>query len=288
MNGYDFDSGLDELNIESTGSIAGGLVLGAMIVAFMLASLFTTFSFFFVYAPGLGRAIHPEYSPYISGFLGMLFFGLAGLGWTFLRSRNSDTGRQFVIATFAAVVTISLDLLTSALYVLLSSSFDVGIHDAAGQLTQFGQVLQIAGVIIMTAGFVVNFGSITAYVNSSAGTNKAVQTAELRALVNSGRFAAQRAWARTVTFRTLAEIDEMLPNLSERQALANSRGFMSKLVTAGDVPPPQRERDNGRVAVFPAGNEVDLAAMMQARLDEEQRQQNSHSRGNGVSDSRPT
>src|SRR5690606_38194057 len=120
---------LDDLHVETSSSVFGRLVLGAMLIAFALASMATTYSFFATYAPRLGAVIHSAYAPFVAGTLGVLLFDLAGLGWTVLRARNSDTSRQFVIATVAAVATIGLALLASALYVILSSSFEVGLYD---------------------------------------------------------------------------------------------------------------------------------------------------------------
>lgn len=232
MDSYTFDSSLDDLQVETSSSTFGKIVLGAMLIAFAAASMATTFSFFAVYAPALGSVIHADYAPYVAGALGVLLFDLAGLGWTVLRARNSDTSRQFVIASIAAVATISLALLTSALYVLLSSSFDVGLYDAAGRLTSFGETMQIVGVTTMTLGFVLNFGLIAAYVNTSAGVSKAVQDTQLRAFVTSGRHAADKARAEMVTRRTLTEISRQLPSLANVQGQVNGRGYLEHTFTA--------------------------------------------------------
>jgi hypothetical protein len=194
MSDFNFN-GLDDLQIENTQSTFGKFVLYMMLAVFALASMVTTFSFFVTYAPRLGAALHPVYGPYIAGMLGVVLFDLAGLGWTVLRARNSDTTRQFVIATGAAVAAIILALLTSGLQVLLSTSFDVGIYQANGSLTEFGQAMQLTGVIVMTLGFVLNFGAIALYVNTSKGITQAVQNTQLRAYVTAGRFAADQARA---------------------------------------------------------------------------------------------
>lgn len=265
MNSYTFDSSLDDLQIDTPSSWTGRIVRWTMLIAFALASMITTFSFFAVYAPGLGSVLHPDFAPFVAGTLGVVLFDLAGLGWTVLRARNSDSTAQFWIATAAAVATISLALLTSALYVLLSSSFDVGLYGAAGELTTFGQIMQIVGVVTMTAGFVLNFGAIAAYVNTGADVSKAVQDTQLRAFVTAGRHAADKARAELVTRRTLTEVMRQLPSLANAQGLVNGRGYLDQSFTAPrslldigvDEVPNHRDAD---------GDEAPDAARIQAEV----------------------
>lgn len=250
MSDFNFN-GLDDLQVETTNSTFGRFVLGVMLLIFAAASMITTFSFFVTYAPGLGAVLHPTYGPYIAGALGVLLFDLAGLGWTVLRARNSDTTRQFVIATGAAVVTIALALLTSALQVMLSSSFDVGLYETvktavtdpatgaamisrAGtplfnettQLSQFGQAMQLTGVIVMTLGFVLNFAAIAAYVNTSQSVTRAVGQTELRAYIASGKHAADKARAQLVLQQTLRDIMRQLPQIAAQAGQQNSAGYI--------------------------------------------------------------
>jgi hypothetical protein len=136
-----------------------------------------------------------------------------------------------VIATAAAVVTIFLALLTSGLQVVLSTSFDVGLYTADGRLTQFGEALQLTGVIVMTLGFVLNFAAIAAYVNSSKDITQAVQNTQLRAYVTAGRFAADQARARLVTRQTLTGILRQLPALATKAGQENTAGYMGHTFT---------------------------------------------------------
>lgn len=224
----DFDFGMDDLEFSQPGSIAGKIVLYAMLGVFALASMITTFSFFFTYAPGLGSVVHPTMAGYVAGAMGVILFDLGGLGWTVLRSRNSDTTHQFVIATGAALLTIGLSLLTSALQVLLSTSLDVGLYDAAGQLTAFGQSIQIGGVIVMTLGFVVNFGAIAAYVNLSSGTTAAVQRSLLKGMANAGKFAIDEQRTRLVIGRTMKGVMAQLPSVANSAAAANTDEYLQR------------------------------------------------------------
>lgn len=223
----DYFNGLDDFQPESAQSTFGRFVLGAMLALFAAASMLTTFGFFATYAPGLGAVIHEDYGAYIAGALGVLLFDLAGLGWTVLRA-HSDTTRQFVIATVAAIVTIALALLTSALQVLLSSSFDVGLYLADGSLSEFGYTIQLTGVIVMTLGFVLNFAAIAAYVNTSRDVTAAVQAAQLRAYMAAGRFAADQARAQLVTRQTVSSIMRQLPEYAARAAQQNSAEYVTK------------------------------------------------------------
>ena len=225
MNNFQFD-GLSDFDIENTQSIFGKFVLYAMLVVFALASMVTTFSFFATYAPRLGEAIHPAYGGYIAGCLGILLFDLAGLGWTVLRARNSDTTKQFVIATLAAGITISLSLLTSGLQVLLSTSFDVGLYDSVNNLTRFGQAMQLMGVGTMTLGFVVNFGAIAAFVNTSKEVLIAVQSTQLAGYMTAGRFMADNTRARLVIQRTLQGIISQLPNYAQMAGTQNASEYL--------------------------------------------------------------
>ena len=226
MSDYDF-TGLD-FEAETTGSTFGRLVLGAMLLIFAAASMITTFGFFASYAPGLGDVIHPEFGWVIAGVMGVVLFDLAGLGWTVLRARNSDTSKQFVIATAAAVLTITLALLTSGLQVVLSSTFDVGLYLADGSLSAAGQNLQMTGVIVMTLGFVANFAAIAAYINTSRDITAAVQQTQLAAYMTGARFAADQARAEIVTRQTLAAIMAQLPQVARTAGAKNRDAYLDR------------------------------------------------------------
>lgn len=231
-------NGLEDLEIESSGSIAGKIVLGAMLLVFTIASMITTFSFFVTYAPGLGQVIHPEYGAYIAGGLGVLLFDLAGLGWTVLRSQNSDTQHQFVIATMAAVVTIFLALFVSGLQVVLSTSFDVGLYLSDGSLSKFGESMQLIGVGTMTLGFVLNFAAIAAYVNVSKGVTAATQQTQLKAFVNAAQFKLDQERARLVTGRTMEGVFKDLPRQADNAGQRNTEHYMDRAFGTSAPPHP--------------------------------------------------
>lgn len=234
-------TGLDDFQIEDTTSTFGKFVLYAMLSVFAIASMITTFSFFVTYAPRLGEVLHPTYGGYIAGALGVILFDLAGLGWTVLRARNSDTTRQFVIATGAAVATIILALLTSGLQVFLSTSFDVGLYSPDGSLSDFGRIMQLVGVVVMTLGFVLNFAAIAAYINTSKSITRAVQDTQLRAYVTAGQFAADQARAQLVTQQTIQGIMRQLPSLAARAGLDNTAGYVNRTFAGLEIPQPDED-----------------------------------------------
>ena len=268
MTDFNFN-GLDDLHIEDTPSIFGKFVLYVMLAIFTCASMITTFSFFVTYAPRLGDVLHPTYGPYIAGALGVILFDLAGLGWTVLRTRNSDTTRQFVIATGAAVMTITLALLTSGLQVLLSTSFDVGLYTSENSLTRFGQAMQLIGVITMTLGFILNFAAIATYVNTSKDITQAVQNTQLRAYATAGRFAADQARAQLVTQQTLQGIMRQLPLLAAKAGEENTAEYMGQTFTKTDIlDVDEDEHDNDGV--------FDLEALVDLLVEERLRQRIAH------------
>lgn len=205
---------MDDFRIEGPGAFIGKVILIAMLGAFAVASMITTFSFFAEYAPRIGTMIHAGFAAEIAGVMGVILFDAAGLGWTALRAYNADTVRQFAIATMGAIVTIALALGVSALYVIFSTDLVVGIYDDAGTLTAFGRNLQIAGVIVMAAGFVLNFALIAGYVNTGAGVARAVQQTEIAAVARERRFAAERRRASLVSEQMLEEIRDRLPEVA--------------------------------------------------------------------------
>lgn len=276
MSDYDDFNGLD-FELETTQSTFGRFILGIMLFVFALASMVTTFSFFVTYAPRLGEVLHPTYGAYIAGALGVILFDLAGLGWTVLRARNSETSKQFVIATGAAVVTIGLALLTSALQVLLSSSFDVGLYDPEGGLSAFGQAMQLTGVIVMTLGFVLNFAAIAAYVNTSRGVTQAVQNTQLKAYVTAGRFAADKERALLVTQQTLQGIKRQLPAYAARAGQENTTGYVNRSFAGLVSSPPE---DDGEL--------LDLDALVEALVEERLRERQAMAvNGNGANFTKP-
>jgi hypothetical protein len=278
MSDYDF-TGLN-FEAETTGSTFGRFVLWAMLLVFAAASMITTFGFFANYAPGLGDIIHPDYGWAIAGIMGVVLFDVAGLGWTVLRARNSDTSQQFVIATVAALLTITLALVTSGLQVILASAFDVGLYLTDGSLSAAGQNMQLTGVIVMTTGFVANFAAIAAYINASKEISTAVQNTQLAAYLTGAKFAADQARAQIVTQQTLQAIMQQLPQVARTAGAKNRDAYLDRTGLVIDQQPdrptpavasadsddkptgqPKRERPFGFPGGQPTENSVDLLAM---------------------------
>lgn len=226
---YDFE-GVEDLTLDNEGAmrhVVTGIawLLAGLILAF---SAITTFSFFSEYAPGVANFVpDAELAPVVAGLVGVVLLDLGAFAWMLLRAFYSSTSEQMSISLAAGVTDFVLSLATSALYVVLSSSFELGIRDANGQLTQLGTYTHYAGVFVVSAALICNFTALFLFMAKSHSTKAAAQRTGLRAIVASGRHKADRARAEMVIRRTLADILAQLPGAAEQLAASNSQGYFA-------------------------------------------------------------
>lgn len=245
-----FNFGLDDLVEEESGGRTGARWLaGALGVIFFLLSSLTTYLFFSTYAPALGAWAGPN-APYVAGAIGVICSDFAALAWGYVRAKAATTGAQMTIALTISALDLVLGLLTSALYIVLSTTLASGVRAADGSLTEFGFALNLAGVIVITLALVANFASIYVYQNSSADVRSASASTELAAVIHAGQVKADRARALAVVQRTLAEIMAELPSAADDAAQQNRQGYFAHAMRRGrtkasaysdhdTVPPPE-------------------------------------------------
>ena len=217
MNEFDF--GLSDIvQSESGGRSLGRGVAGFLAVTFFVLSAITTFGFFANYAAAVGAFAGPDAAPLVAGVVGVLLLDAGALGWSYVRSHAATSAGQMTVALVAATADLLMSLATSSLYVILSTTLETGIRDAAGVLTSFGQTVNYSGVAVITASLIVNFASVFLWQHLGADTRHAAQQTELRAVVAEGRYRVDNARAKMTVARTIEAIKEQLP--AEADALA--------------------------------------------------------------------
>ena len=212
MSGQDFDFGLgDILQENDSGHTLARGGAGFLAVLFLLLSSITTFGFFSTYAADIGAWAGPTAAPLVSGVIGVLALDVASLIWSYVRSRAATSAAQMAVARVISVVDLLLALASSALFIILSTSFETGVRDASGALTQFGATVNWFGVIVITAALVGNFASVFAWALSGADTKAAQQKTELRATVTAGQHTIDKERTGQIVNRTIADIRRQLP-----------------------------------------------------------------------------
>lgn len=236
----DFNFGLDDIvaSEDSGRSLARG-VAAFLAVTFFLLSAITTWGFFSSYASAIGNFAGPGAAPLVAGLIGVLLLDAGALGWSYVRSRAATSSGQMSVALVAAVADLLMSLATSALYIVLSTSFETGLRDTAGALTQFGQLINYGGVAVVTLALMVNFASVFVWQHVGADTRKATQDAQLRSIVNAGRFRIDDARAKITVARTIEAIGQQLPAEAEALAGRQRAAYLDSTMRRGLVEPSQ-------------------------------------------------
>lgn len=234
MSGDNFDFGLSDLvQAEDSGRTMARGGVGFLVVVFFLLSSLTTFLFFSTYAAAVGSWAGPGAAPLVAGAVGVLCLDAASLIWSYVRSRAATSGAQMSIALVASVGDLLMALLTSALYILLSTSFETGIRTAAGALTEFGVWVNWIGVAVITLSLVGNFAAVFAWQIAGSDTKRAAQNTQLRAVVEAGRFKVDNARAVMSVSRTIEAIAAQLPAEADSMAARQSSQYVASTMRRG-------------------------------------------------------
>ena len=238
MNADDFDFGLGDILQENDSGhtlARGGAVFLA--VLFLALSSITTYMFFSSYAPGLGDWAGQAAAPLVAGAIGVLCLDLACIVWGYIRSRAATSAAQMAIALVISVIDLLLGLLTSGLYIVLSTTFETGMRDATGALTEFGHAVNWIGIGVICFALIGNFASIFAWLSTGADTKEAEQKTQLRATVTAGRHKIDKARTGQVVTRTIADIQRQLPAAVDSMAANKSAEYVTAKLNRGSRAP---------------------------------------------------
>ena len=230
----DFDFGLGDILQENDSghTLARGGV-GFLVILFLLLSGLATFLFFSTYATGIGDWAGPAAAPLVSGVVGVLCLDVACLLWGYVRSRAATSSAQMAIALVISVLDLLLGLSSSALYIILATSLETGVRDAAGVLTEFGALVNWVGVGVITLALVGNFASVFGWLMTGADTKEAQQKTELRATVKAGQHRIDRTRTGQIVTRTISDIQRQLPAAVDGMAARKSAEYVEATLTRG-------------------------------------------------------
>jgi hypothetical protein len=237
MSNSNFDFGLGDILQENDSGhtlARGGAAFLA--VLFLVLSSITTFGFFSTYAAGIGDWAGPTAAPLVSGAIGVLCLDVAALLWGYVRSRAATSAAQMAIALVISVADLLLALASSALFIILSTSLETGVRDAAGQLTSFGETVNWFGVGVITAALVGNFASVFAWTQMGADTKKAQQSTELRAVVTAGQHTIDKERTGQIVQRTIGDIRRQLPAAVDGMAARKSAEYVDARMRGAALP----------------------------------------------------
>lgn len=223
-----FDFNLEEDAGGSWGPRAAWLTLKIILLSL---SALTTAAFFATYAAGIFANLVGDLSPILAALAGVVVFDAAAVIWSYLRSHHATTAEQMSIASAAGAGALIGSLLTTVIYLALSSGFDVGIYDPAGELSTLGQILHYGGLALVVVGVAGGFLATYLYQNSGANVRQASQRRELATAAASGRFAADKQRVKLTTARTLQSIAAQLPDLAEKQGARVAADYLAHTMT---------------------------------------------------------
>jgi hypothetical protein len=234
----DFDFGLGDILQENDSghTLARGGV-GFLVILFLVLSGLATFLFFSNYATGIGDWAGPSAAPLVSGIVGVLCLDVACLIWGYVRSRAATSAAQMAIALVISVLDLLLGLFSSGLYIILSTSLETGVRDAAGVLTEFGSIVNWVGVGVITLALVGNFGAVFGWLMTGADTKEAAQKTELRATVKEGKHRIDKARTGRVVTRTISDINRQLPAAVDSMAARKSAEYVTSTLEGDGVNP---------------------------------------------------
>lgn len=232
-------------NIETERGALGRAAWAALRLTLLTLSALTTAAFFIAYAGGIFTdLVGPDLSPYLAALTGVIVLEGGALTWSYLRAHHASTVGQMATAQAAAVGDLAGSLLTSVLYLALSSSFDAGVYTAAGGLTTLGQALHYTGLAVVVAGIAGNFAATYIYTSADARVRAATQDRQLEALAASARYAADRQRLEMTTAAALQAIAAQLPDLATLQGNQAGGAYLAATMTAARKPAGAVNADN--------------------------------------------
>lgn len=220
--------GVADIGIPTEATLIGKF-LWAMLRGFALTfSAVTTAAFYWKYSGQAFDFLFGSWSPFITAIAGMLALDGASQVWAYLRGHKADTVEQMAIARAMTYFDLFASVLVTVIFLVLNAGFDVGIVNADGTLTSIGSILNILGVLVLTAGIVVNFVAATMFADSSAGNRQAVQNTQLAAIKSGAAFDADMQAALMTTRYQLANTYRQLPDVARRQGAANANAYIGR------------------------------------------------------------
>jgi len=270
-----------DMGVPTEATLLGRFLWGALRIFALLFSAVTTAAFYWKYSGNAFTFLFGNWSPYITALAGMLALDGASQVWAYLRGHKSDTVEQMAIARAMTYFDLMASVLVTIIFLVLNAGFDVGIVNADGSLTSIGFALNITGVLVLTAGIVVNFVAATVYSDASAGNRQAVQGTQLAAVKREASFQADLQSTVMTTRYQLADIMRQLPDVARQQGVVNSQQYLGRnfnvvppngrmLPPSGGLPaaPSNGRSVPGQYGRLAARDDVTTGGNMQPSLDE--------------------
>lgn len=219
----------DSLAAGGDSDLGDRVIETAFTLAAILASAASSFGFFATYAPALFAWVSVQWSPYLSGAVGALFLEGGSIVWRRLQLRRARTRDQQSVAKAMFVFDLVLAAATTALFLLLKTTLAAGVYDAAGRLTDFGQFVTGAGIVVMTLALVVNFTAAAVFGYFSEPAADARQSARLAAIERATEFGAREAANLSIAQRTVEQLRQLLPQTTKDAGQASAADFINTL-----------------------------------------------------------
>lgn len=230
----DFENGLDDiLNFDDDGGLMAKFTVKAVTAVIWLLSAGATFGFYAIYAPGLGDWLSPSLAWAISGIQGAFLLDSMTFVWAYLSRLPGSSVKQINTAKYASYITLACALLVSLLFVILSISLDIGLHNADGTMTRFGTAMQWLGTAVISLSFAVNFVAVFLYGLYSFGAMENMQSARLNGVKREGKHYIDGQRTKLVIGNTLEGVMKQLPDKARHAGRENTNVYINR--TFGDL-----------------------------------------------------
>ena len=221
-------------------------LLGIVIRVFLAI---TTAGFFAAYAADIWSwLLPPTLAANAAAVTGVVLIDGLAAGWTYLRRAAADTAEQQNYASVGAMLDMTLSLLVTAVFVmlttpLLQASVSPEIYTVMINLAAW------AGILIAVVAFAGNGVLWHFYANASAGAVQQLRFNELRALATKAEHDLDAERLKMWTEKALDNIRQELPGYTSDAATRSKEAYLAQRFAAshnhgaGRIEQPQEDAD---------------------------------------------
>ena len=211
-----------------------GRTITGIVIRLILA--LSTAGYFYLFGAELfSWLVGPGLAPWVSAAIGAFFIDFMAWKWNQLRLNDATTGAQIATAKIMTVIDLALSIAITAVFALLVGGFvEIGV--------EWLSLIRGIGFVVGVGAICGNSASWAYYEANDAGSRKALQAANLRAIRNQGQHEIDKAQSIMVVERTMRDIQKSLPQHADQAAGQNAGRFFGERFTQVQEESPTTSR----------------------------------------------
>ena len=199
----------------------GYLQTAATVIAVTISGL-ASFQFFATYSGALLAGIIPAaFLAAAAGLIGVVMLEGGALYWQRSLQYDADSQTQVQIAKAGYLVSVTLSVIVTMLYFLLTSTL------VAPYMADVEPIIKAAAALVLVGIVGFQFTAKMQYSGAATTSIEARQRSELRALQNTAKHSVDRETTRADLAEALASIERQLPEASKKQGQQAARDFIA-------------------------------------------------------------